>query len=53
MNKKDILKKENFVKTTKKDLNEYYNYTYKCDKCHNFYGSNKKEVESYLCPICE
>jgi len=53
MNKKDILKKENFVNTPKKDLNKCYKYTYKCSKCHKFYGSDKKELGSLLCPICE
>jgi len=53
MNKKDILKKENFVKTTKKDLEKCYKYVYKCDKCHTFYGNNRKELNLFLCPLCE
>ena len=53
MNKKDILKKENFIKTTEKDLKKCYKNTYKCDKCHIFYGSDTKESKPYLCPICE
>ena len=53
MNKKDILKKENFTKTTKKDLTKCYKYTYKCKKCLVFYGSDRKELGTLLCPICE
>lgn len=53
MDKKDILKKENFAKTTKKELEKDYKYTYKCKKCHTIYGSDKKELGIFLCPICE
>jgi len=52
MDKKEILKKGNFI-STKKDLKKYYKFSYKCDKCHRFYGSDKKEIGKFLCPICE
>lgn len=53
MDKKDILKKENFEIATKKELKKDYKYVYRCNKCHKFYGSDKKELTYYLCPICE
>ena len=53
MGQKEILKKENFEKNTKKDLKNYYKYTYKCKKCNSFYGDDQEESEPYLCPVCE
>lgn len=40
--------KENIEK-----LKEVYKYVYKCDKCSTNYGSDKKEKDQHLCPMCE
>ena len=53
MGKKEILKQENFAKTTKKDLEKYYPYVYKCKKCKKYYGDILEEFKNYLCPVCE
>ena len=53
MGQKEILKKENFIKNTKKDLKKYYEYVYKCRKCNEYYGDEEKDSEPYLCPICD
>jgi ribosomal protein L37AE/L43A len=53
MELKQILKKENFVKSTKKEIEKDYKYSYKCKKCHTYYGNDKKEIGINLCPICE
>jgi len=53
MEKKEILKQENFAKTTKKDLKKYYEYVYKCNKCNKYYGDVEEDSKPYLCPVCE
>ena len=34
------------------NLNKYYKYVYPCS-CGRIYGSDKKENEEHVCPICE
>ena len=53
MEQKEIIKKENFAKTTKKDLKNYYKYVYKCSSCNKYYGDEEEESKPYLCPVCE
>jgi len=53
MGQEEILKQENFGKTTKKDLGNYYPYVYKCSKCDKYYGDVEEESKPYLCPICD
>lgn len=53
MGQKKILKKENFEKTTKKDLGNYYPHVYKCTRCNKYYGDEEEESRQYLCPVCE
>lgn len=52
MGQKEILKQENFRKSTRKDLKNYYDFIYKCDKCNNYYGDEEEDSPPYLCPIC-
>ena len=52
MGKKELIINGHFERA-KKNLKEYFKYIYKCSKCKLYYGSDRKESKSFLCPICE
>ena len=34
-------------------LEEIYKFVYTCKECNKKYGSDKKENQIHLCPLCE
>ena len=52
MGMKELIKNGHFEKRTIKNLKKCYDYIYKCSLCKKHYGSDKKEIELFLCPIC-